>query len=100
MAKRLLYRPTATAALRVERDLTRTSYGIDLAYTGQRYADEKNTVLLPSFATLGGFGRLSLGAGSSVMLRLDDLTGERVEESYGYPVIGPTMSLTFSQAWR
>ncbi|HEY7994255.1 MAG TPA: TonB-dependent receptor [Candidatus Eremiobacteraceae bacterium] len=100
MDKRLLYRPTATAALRIERNRTRTSYGIDCAFTGQRYADEKNTVLLPSFATLGGFGRVSLGRGSSLMLRLDDLTGERTAASYGYPVIGPTMSLTFSQAWR
>ncbi|HET9343493.1 MAG TPA: TonB-dependent receptor [Candidatus Eremiobacteraceae bacterium] len=100
MDKRLLYRPTATAALRVERDRTRTSYGVDVDYTGQRYADEKNTVLLPSFASLGGFGRMSLGGGSSVMLRLDNLTGERVPESYGYPVLGPTMSLTFTQTWR
>lgn len=99
MDKRLLYRPTATGALRLERDLTRTSYGIDLDYVGRRYADEKNAVLLPSFASLGGFGRVSFG-GASLMLRLDDLTGERVQQSYGYPVIGPTMSLTFSQTWR
>jgi len=100
MGKRLLYRPTATGGLRVERDLARSSYGIDLDYVGVRYADEKNTVLLPSFARLDGFGRVSFGAGSSLMLRLDNITGERVQESYGYPVIGPTMSLTFSQTWR
>ena len=100
MGTRLLYRPTATAGVRLERDVARTAYGLDLDYVGQRYADEKNTVLLPPFASLGGFGRVAIGAGSSLMLRVDNLTGERVEESYGYPVMGPTMSLTFSQAWR
>ncbi|HYK54294.1 MAG TPA: TonB-dependent receptor [Candidatus Eremiobacteraceae bacterium] len=100
MGTRLLYRPTATAGVRLERDVARTAYGLDLDYVGQRYADEKNTVLLPPFASLGGFGRVTIGAGSSLMLRVDNLTGERVEESYGYPVMGPTMSLTFSQAWR
>ena len=100
MGSRLLYRPTSTGGVRIERDVVRTSYGLDLDYVGRRYADEKNTILLPSFATLGGFWRISIGTGSSLMLRVDNLTGERVQESYGYPVIGPTMSVTFSQGWR
>ena len=100
MGTRLLYRPTANGGLRIERDLASTSYGVDLDYTGRRYADEANATLLPQFATLGAFGRASIGSGSSVMLRVDNVTDERVQESFGYPVMGTTMSLTFSQSWR
>ena len=100
MGTRLLYRPTSNGGLRFERDVTRASYGIDLAYTGRRFADEANATLLPPFATLGAFGRVTIARGSSLTLRADNLTSERVPESFGYPVMGATMSLTFSQAWH
>lgn len=99
MDTRLLYRPMATGGVRIERDAPRNAYGLDLDYVGRRYADEKNTIQLPPFATLGGFERVRIGAGSSLMLRVDNLTNERAEESYGYPVMGTSFSITLSQGW-
>jgi vitamin B12 transporter len=96
---RLLYRPTATGALRFERDAPSGAIGVDLRYVGRRFADENNTTLLPPFATVGAFARRSLGGGASLSLRADNLTGERVQESFGYPVMGPTLSLTLAQSW-
>lgn len=100
METRLLYRPAANGGLRLERDVARSAYGADLDFTGRRYADEANTTLLPPFATLGAFARASIGSGSSLMLRVDNLTGERVQESFGYPVMGTSMSVTLTQSWR
>jgi vitamin B12 transporter len=97
---RLLYRPSATGGLRLQHDSQRGAYGVDVRYVGRRYADEANVTLLPQFASVGAFLTRSIGGGTSVSLRADNITGERVPASYGYPVMGPTLSLTVSQSWR
>ena len=99
LGTRLFYRPSSTGGLQLERAVDGGRFGIDLRETGRRFADESNTTSLPPFATLGAFASRSLGAGTSITLRADNLTGERVQETYGYPVMGPTMSLTLAQTW-
>lgn len=100
MGTRLLYRPAANGGIMLERTSGRDAFGLDVRYVGRRYADEANTTLLPQYAAVGAFVSRSLGAGTSVSLRADNITGERVQETYGYPVLGPTVSLTVSQSWR
>jgi len=97
---RLLYRPTSTSSLCFERGGARGAYGIDVRSVDARFADEANTTSLPPFATLGAFVSRTLGGGASVTLRADNLTGERVQESYGYPVLGPSITMTVSQSWQ
>jgi hypothetical protein len=72
---------------------------MSLAFTGRRYANETNSIALPAYATLGAFVERPLGRGVGLMVRLDNITGERVEDTYGYPVLGTTLSvrLSFSQ---
>lgn len=96
---RLLYRPTATGSVALEHDARLGSLGIDLRYVGERYADEAERTLLPQFASVGAFARRSLGSDTSLSLRLDNITGERVPESFDYPVTGPTLSVTLSQSF-
>lgn len=97
---RLLYRPSSNGSLHFERDSSRGAYGADVRYVGRRFADEKNATLLPPFATLGAFVSRSLGGATALTLRADNITGERVQESYGYPMMGPNISLTVSQSWQ
>ncbi len=96
---RLLYRPTATGSAEFWRASGHGEQGLNLAFTGRRYANEANSVLLPAYATLGAFVERPLGRGVGLTVRLDNLTGERVQDSYGYPVLGTTVSvrLAFSQ---
>jgi vitamin B12 transporter len=96
---RLLYRPTATGSAELWRGSGRGREGVSLAFTGRRYANETNTIALPAYATLGAFVERPLGRGVGITVRLDNLTGERVQDTYGYPVLGTTLSVrfTFSQ---
>ena len=100
LSSRLLYRPTATGSLQLSRTAGLGSYGLDLRYVGRRFADESNTIALPQYAALGAFVTHSLGGHASLTLRAENITGERVQESYGYPVLGPTLSLTVSESSR
>jgi len=72
---------------------------LSLAFTGRRYADEANTIALPAYANLGAFVSRPLGRGFGITVRLDNITGQRVEDTFGYPVLGTTLSvrLTASQ---
>jgi vitamin B12 transporter len=96
---RLLYRPTATGSAELWRASRRGRQGMSLAFTGRRYANETNSIALPAYATLGAFVERPLGHGVGLTVRLDNITGERVEDTYGYPVLGTTLSvrLSFSQ---
>jgi vitamin B12 transporter len=96
---RLLYRPTATGSAEFWRASGHGGQGLSLAFTGRRFANETNTIGLPAYATLGAFVERPLGRGVGLTVRLDNLTGERVEDTYGYPVLGTTVSvrLTVSQ---
>jgi len=97
---RLLYRPSSAGSLCFERDGARGAYGVDVRAVGGRFADEANTTKLPPFATLGAFVSRRLGGGAAIALRADNITGERVQDSYGYPVIGPSVTMTLSQSWQ
>ncbi|HEY5094299.1 MAG TPA: TonB-dependent receptor [Candidatus Eremiobacteraceae bacterium] len=96
---RLLYRPTATGSTEYWRTLGRGSAGLSLAFTGRRYADEANTTALPAYANLSAYVSRPLGRGFGLTVRLDNITGQRVEDTFGYPVLGTTLSvrLTTSQ---
>jgi vitamin B12 transporter len=96
---RLLYRPTATGSAEFWRESERGGAGASLAFTGRRFANETNSIALPSYATLGAFVDRPLGRGYGLTVRLDNITGERVQDTYGYPVLGTTLSvrLTLSQ---
>jgi vitamin B12 transporter len=95
---RLLYRPTATGSAEIERDLRSGSEGLNLTFTGRRYANETNTIVLPGYASVGAFVSRPIGRGLSITLRADNLTGERVQDTYGYPVMGTTFSVRLSVA--
>jgi vitamin B12 transporter len=95
---RLFYRPTATGSAEYWRSLGAGRAGFSLSFTGRRYADEANTISLPAYATLGAFVERPLGRGLAMTVRLDNLTGERVQDTYGYPVLGTTMSVRLSTA--
>jgi vitamin B12 transporter len=98
--QRLPFRPTATSALQIWRQAARaTSYGVSLSYVGHRFADDPNTQLLPAYASIGAFASRRIGPGTDLTLRLSDLTGERVEEVPGFPVPGPSVSLSIATAW-
>jgi vitamin B12 transporter len=96
---RLPFRPTATGSLRVYRTRRGRSYGAILQYAGRNFADDPNTELVPQFAALGAFWTTDVGNGSSVTMRVNNLTGERVEITPGYPVLGTTATMTFSTAF-
>ncbi|MBV8282235.1 MAG: hypothetical protein JO347_09265, partial [Candidatus Eremiobacteraeota bacterium] len=63
---------------------------IDLLVVGRQYADEENVHLLPPYATLGFHLWRDLNQHLRLMVRVDNLTGERVPQTYGYPVLGTT----------
>jgi outer membrane cobalamin receptor len=98
---RLLYRPTTTTGIEV---LWRTGYssqprtatgeeGVDVLVVGRQYGDEENTHLLPPYATVGLHVRRDVAAHLSLLVRVDNLTGQRVPQVYGYPVLGTTFSV-------
>ena len=93
---RLQRRPTATGSATIWRDLDRDQYGLDLRFVGRRFDDEANTQLLPAYASLGAHVIRSLGNGRWVSLRVDNLTGERVQDVLGFPVLGRTLTLRLS----
>ncbi|HZV79884.1 MAG TPA: TonB-dependent receptor [Candidatus Binatus sp.] len=98
---RLLYRPTTTTGIEV---LWRTGYspqprtatgeeGVDVLVIGRQYGDEENTHLLPPYATVGLHVRRDVAPHLSLLVRVDNLTGQRVPQVYGYPVLGTTFSV-------
>jgi vitamin B12 transporter len=95
---RLFYRPTATGSAEYWRSLRGGRAGFSLSFTGRRYANETNTISLPAYATLGAFVERPIGRGLAMTARLDNLTGERVQDTYGYPVLGTTLSVRLSTA--
>jgi vitamin B12 transporter len=95
---RLPLRPTATGSLRLSRTSRSWDSGATLDFVGQRFGNIPNTIVLPGYATVGAYVRHGVGL-SSVTLRLTNVTGARVEGYPGYPVLGPTLSLTVSTAW-
>jgi vitamin B12 transporter len=95
---RLLYRPTATGSADIERSLRSGSAGFSVTFTGRRYANETNTIVLPGYASVGAFIERPIGRGVGLTLRADNLTGERVQDTYGYPVMGTTFSVRLSIA--
>ena len=97
---RLIFRPTATGSLTLTREAgAGASTGLAVDYVGRRYAEDPNTVALPQYATIGAFATRRIGGMSSITLRLNDLTGERVEAVPGYPVLGTTASVTLGTTW-
>jgi vitamin B12 transporter len=97
---RILYQPTATASIELWRGAGYAHNGawsgedgIDLVFVGARYGDEENKHFLPPYATLGVHASRALNERVSLMLRVDNLTGQRVEQSYGLPVLGTTFSV-------
>ena len=96
---RLLRRPTATGSIEIWRRVggqtgrARGEDGLDIRFIGRRFDDEENTHLLPPYATLGAHASRDIGNHFKITLRADNLTGERVEEVYGYPVLGTTFSV-------
>jgi vitamin B12 transporter len=90
---RLLYRPTATGSAEFWRGSERGRGGLSLAFTGRRYDNETNTIALPAYASLGAFVERPLGRNYGLTVRLDNITGERVQDTYGYPVLGTTLSV-------
>ena len=98
---RLLYRPSTTTAFEIWR---RAGYdpqpvkavgedGIDVLVIGRQFADEENVHLLPPYATLGLHVSRNIARHLTLLLRLDNLTDERVPQVYGYPVLGTTFSV-------
>jgi outer membrane receptor protein involved in Fe transport len=98
---RLLYRPTTTAALEIWRYAGYDPQphnsigedGVDLLVVGRQYADEENTILLPSYATLGLHVSRNLTPHLTLLLRVDNLTDERAPQVYGYPVLPTTFTV-------
>ena len=90
---RLLYRPTATGSAEMWHTMGRGSSGVSLSFTGRRFANESNTIELPAYASLGAFVERPLSRGFDITLRADNLSGERVQDTYGYPVLGTTLSI-------
>jgi len=98
---RLLYRPSTTTAFEIWR---RAGYdpqpveaigedGIDVLVVGRQYADEENVHLLPPYATVGLHVSRNIARHLTLLLRLDNITDERVPQVYGYPVLGTTFSV-------
>ena len=97
---RILYRPTATASFEIWRKAGLMRHGVfggedgfDVLFVGRRYGDEENKHLLPPYATIGVHSSRDLNDRLSLMLRVDNLTGERVEQFYGFPILGTTFSI-------
>jgi outer membrane cobalamin receptor len=95
---RLPYRPTATGSIQFVAGRGALAWGVLARYVGRRFADDPNVTLLPQYAALGAYVSRRVGA-SSLALRFDNITGERVEEVPGYPTLGPSMSLTIATSW-
>jgi vitamin B12 transporter len=93
MGNRLLRRPITTGTLEVWRRTGGGDDGIDLLFMGRRYDDEENAHLLPPFAQLGAYVQRALGPHLTLLFRVDNATGQRVQEVYGYPVLGATFSV-------
>jgi vitamin B12 transporter len=98
---RLLYRPSTTTGIEIWR---RAGYdpqpvqavgedGIDVLVVGRQFADEENVHLLPPYATVGLHISRNIARHLTLLLRLDNLTDERVPQVYGYPVLGTTFSV-------
>lgn len=90
---RLLRRPITTGTLEVWRRAGGGDAGIDLLFVGRRYDDEENANLLPPYAQLGAYVQRALGPHLALLFRVDNATGQRVQEVYGYPVLGTTFSV-------
>jgi vitamin B12 transporter len=93
---RLFYRPTATGSAELWRTSVRGNVGMDLSFTGRRYANPSNSVSLPAYAMLGVFVERPVGRRTAVTVRVENLTGQRVQDTYGYPVLGTTFSVRLS----
>jgi vitamin B12 transporter len=93
MGNRLLRRPTTTGTLELWRRTGGGDEGIDLLFAGQRYDDEENVHLLPPYAQVGAYVSRAIGPHLTALFRVDNATGQRVQEVYGYPVLGTTFSV-------
>jgi vitamin B12 transporter len=93
MGNRLLRRPITTGTLEVWRRMGGGDAGVDLLFVGRRYDDEENTHLLPPYAQVGAYVQRVLGPHLALLFRVDNATGQRVQEVYGYPVLGTTFSV-------
>jgi vitamin B12 transporter len=93
---RLPFRPTTTGSLRLSHAKRSQSYGVILEYVGRNFANDPNTLLVPQFAALSAYWSKNIGKASALVFRVDNITGERVEVTPGYPVLGTTASATIS----
>jgi len=98
---RLLYRPSTTTGFEIWRragyepqpDRAIGEDGLDVLVVGRQFADEENVHLLPPYATVGLHISRNIARHLTLLLRLDNLTDERVPQAYGYPVLGTTFSV-------
>jgi len=100
---RLLYRPTATSGFELWRKAGYQSHGkfggedgLELLFVGRRYGDEENKHPLAAYATLGVHSSRDLNDRLTLTLRADNITGQQVEQFYGFPVQGTTFSVELS----
>lgn len=93
---RILYRPSATASAQLWHARGTAEEGADISFVGRRFADEENTIALPSYAALGAHVTRPVGRALMLTLRGDNLTGQRVQVEYGYPVLPPRLSVRLS----
>lgn len=93
MHTRLLYRPTATAALDVSHRLRMGEVGADMSYVGTRFADEANEQKLPAYGAFGVHYTRLLGERFTATLRADNLFRGQVESELGYPVNKAMLSI-------
>ena len=100
---RLLYRPTSTATFELWRKAGFESHGrfagedgFEVLFVGRRYGDEENMHLLPSYAAVGVHSSRRLNDSLTLTLRVDNVTGQRVEQVYGFPIQATTFSVELS----
>jgi vitamin B12 transporter len=93
MGNRLLRRPITTGTFELWRRRGFGDDGVDVLFVGRRYDDEENAHLLPAYAQVGAYVSRAVGPHLTILLRVDNLTGQRVEDVYGYPVLGATFSV-------
>jgi vitamin B12 transporter len=93
LGNRLLRRPITTGTLELWRRTGGGDDGIDLLFAGQRYDDEENLHLLPAYAQVGAYVSRSISPHLTMLFRVDNATGQRVQEVFGYPVLGTTFSV-------